>query len=161
METNQNQVASPNPQPNDFLKQMEQFFKTYLYDKAPFHFPPNVKEFLVKFGPWVLLIVILLSIPVLLLALGIGAFTMPFAVITGAGRGMFFFINIAITITSLILEGLALPGLFARKIQGWRFAYYASLLSTLGQLLSGEIIGAIIGLIISMYVLFQIKEYYK
>ncbi|MEK7162008.1 MAG: hypothetical protein AAB729_04965 [Patescibacteria group bacterium] len=54
-----------------------------------------------------------------------------------------------------------MPGLFARKIQGWRLAYYAVLVSTLGQLLHGDIIGAIIGIVISMYVLFEIKEYYK
>ncbi|MFA5991551.1 MAG: chromate transporter [Candidatus Doudnabacteria bacterium] len=162
METNQNQppLAPPSAQPA-LLEQIEQFFKTYLHDKAPFHFPPSVKEFFVKFGPWFTLIAVLISIPALLVALGLTAIVMPFAMQDVARSGGFGIIGVIFSLASLALEGFALPGLFARKIQGWRFAYYAALVSTLGSLLSGEIISAVIGIVISMYVLLEIKEYYK
>lgn len=161
METNQNQTAAPQGGQAGFMAEIEQFFKTYLHDKVPFHFPPNVKEFLVKFGPWITLIAILISIPALLIALGLTAIVLPFAAQVAAGTGGLAIVGIIFSLASLGLEAFALPGLFARKIQGWRLAYYAALVSALGQLLHGEIIGAILGIVISMYVLFEIKEYYK
>ncbi len=162
MDTNQNQapLSPPSSQPG-FMEQMEQFFKTYLHDKAPFHFPPSVKEFLVKFGPWIILVLLVLSIPALLVALGFATVFLPVVAVTAVKTGGLAIIGIIFSLASLGLEAFALPGLFAKKIQGWRFAYYAVLVSTLGNLLHGDIIGAIIGIIISMYVLFEIKEYYK
>ncbi len=162
METNQNQApVTPPSSPTGFMEQMEQFFKTYLHDKAPFHFPPNVKEFLVKFGPWITLVVLVLSIPALLAALRLAAIFMPVVAMSAVRSGGFGIIGLIFSLASLALEGFALPGLFARKMQGWRLAYYAVLVSTLGNLLSGDIIGAILGIVISMYVLFEIKDYYK
>ncbi len=143
------------------MNEIERFLKTYLHDKAPFHFPPSVKEFLVKFGPWFTLIAILISIPALLIAFGLTTIVMPFAAQVAARSGGYAIVGIIFSLASLGLGAFALPGLFARKIQGWRLAYYAVLVSTLGQLLHGDIIGAIIGIVISMYVLFEIKEYYK
>ncbi len=144
-----------------FLTQMEHFFKTYLHDKAPFHLPPNVREFLVKFGPWVNLVIILLTLPIILLAFGLSTLIAPFAFMAAVGTGKFFALHIIMSAVSLVLEICALPGLFARKTQGWRLTYYASLVSALGQVLRGDIIGAVIGLAISLYVLFEIKDYYK
>jgi len=161
MDTNQNQAPSPQANQPGFLSQMEHFFKTYLHDKAPFHFPPNVKEFLVKFGPWITLVIIVLTLPAILFAFGVGAFVLPFAAVVTARTGMFYIVYIIFALASLALEAMALPGLFARKLSGWRLAYYAVLVSALGQLLHGEIFGAVISLIISMYVLFEIKDYYK
>ncbi|MBI5530254.1 MAG: chromate transporter [Candidatus Doudnabacteria bacterium] len=141
---------------------MENFFKTYLFDKAPFHLPPNVREMIVKFGPWITLVIMVLALPIILVAFGLSTFLAPFAMMSGAYHvGFFGFVIAAVNIASLVLEASALPGLFARQKRGWQLVYYASLLSAVAQILSGQIFGAIIGLIISMYFLFQIKEYYK
>ena len=161
MDTNQNKAPSPQANQPGFLSQMEHFFKTYLHDKAPFHFPPNVKEFLVKYGPWITLVIIVLTLPAILFAFGVGAVVLPFAAIATAGTGMFYIVNIIFSLASLGLQAMALPGLFARKLSGWRLAYYSVLVSVVGQLLHGEILGAVVSLIISMYVLFEIKDYYK
>jgi hypothetical protein len=55
----------------------------------------------------------------------------------------------------------SLPGLFARKMSGWKLAFYARLASIVYGLLSYAIIGAIVGGLISLYVLFQIREKYS
>ncbi len=133
-----------------------------LYKKITWHLPPNIKEFIVKFGPWITLILMLLAIPVVLMALGLTALLAPFAMIFGGVRAsMFAVIHGIIALVALVLEAMALPGLFARSKKGWYLVYYSALVSAIGQLLGGEIFGMLIGLAISLYILFEVKEYYK
>jgi uncharacterized membrane protein YdjX (TVP38/TMEM64 family) len=54
------------------------FLDFYLVKKAPFQLPLEIREFLVKFGPWIAVVFLLLSLPALLLMLGIGAAMVPF-----------------------------------------------------------------------------------
>lgn len=60
-----------------------------------------------------------------------------------------------------ILDGLALSGLFKRQKKGWQFLFYGSLVNIAGQLLLLNILSAIISAAISLYILFQIREYYN
>lgn len=159
MDTQPNQ-SSPNNQTKGFLNQTEEFFNTYLHKKAPFHLPPHVKEWIVKFGPWITLILMLIALPVILVALGVSAVVAPAAMMYGGSRGGFM-VSGVFSLVAFALEAAALPGLFKRSIGGWRLVYYSCLVSAIGELLSFNIIGMIIGLVISMYFLFEIKEYYK
>jgi hypothetical protein len=54
----------------------------------------------------------------------------------------------------------ALPGLFARKRSGWNLIFYSELLSIVYSLLSYNIIGGIVGGLIGLYILFQIRTLY-
>ncbi len=54
------------------------FLDFYLVRKAPFQLPDNVREWIVKFGPWIALVLLVLSLPPLLFVLGIGTVLMPF-----------------------------------------------------------------------------------
>ena len=155
----QSQAASP-------LSGLEGFFDTYLRVKAPFQLPVGAKEFIVKYGPWITLVILILVaiviVPLTLLALGLTAATAPYAVMSGyGGQSLMGFVYIGIGIAILVMEAIAIPKLMKRQISGWRLIYYASLLSALNSLLSLSILSLVIGLVVSMYILLQIREYYK
>jgi hypothetical protein len=170
METQQQSTpnATPKPAGQNFFKQMENFFDTYLHKKVPFNLPPNVKEWIVKFGPWITLVLMVLAIPAILLALGLTAVVTPYAMTYGTyGTYGAHYYNPLLTLSgiialvALIMEAMALPGLFKRSLKGWHLVYYAVLVSAIGQLISGQIVSLIINVVVSMYFLFQIREYYK
>jgi hypothetical protein len=133
------------------------FFDFYLVKKAPFQLPKEVKEFLVKFGPWIALVLLLLSLPGLLVMLGLGTAFMPFG---GAVYSVGFTYITVVLLAQLVLMAVALPGLFKRKMAAWRLVFYSHLIGIVSQLLMGAILGAIIGGLIGLYILFQIRPLY-
>ena len=64
-----------------------------------------------------------------------------------------------LTLISLVLGLLALPGLFNRKRSGWVFSYYAELVTILSNIFSFSLIGILLGLLFLM-LLFQVRDYY-
>lgn len=145
---------------------LEGFFDTYLRVKAPWQLPVKAKEFIVKYGPWISLVLLVIGaitiIPLLILALGLNLVAMPFLAATGyVQNSMWGFVHIIITLIVLIMEGIAIPGLLKRRLSGWHMLYHAMLLSALGSLISLDIISFVVGLVISMFILFQIRDYYK
>jgi len=136
------------------------FLDFYLVKKAPVQLPDAAKEWIVKFGPWITLLVILIVLPAVLLALGITATFMPFG---GYGYyyGAWFAYAWIFLLVTVGLEVLALPGLFARKMSGWRLLFYARLVAILYDVLTYNIVGGLIGGLISMYILFQIRPLYR
>ena len=133
------------------------FLDYYLVKKAPFQIPGEIREFLVKFGPWIALVLLVLSLPALLLMLGIGTALMPYG---GVGYATSFTYLTVVLLAQMVLQGLALPGLFARKMSGWKLIFYAQLIGIAFSLLSGSIIGALIGGLIGLYILFQVRPLY-
>ena len=129
----------------------------YLVKKAPFQLPDSVKELLVKFGPWITLVLLVMLLPFLLVALGIGTFLMPFG---GVGYATGFGLDAIFALVQIVLFGMALPGLFARKKSAWMLMFYAQLISLLGSLLTGAIISGLIGALIGLYFLFQLRTKY-
>jgi hypothetical protein len=134
------------------------FLDFYLVQKAPFQLPPNVKEWIVKYGPWITVVLLIIALPPLLFVLGIGAALMPFG---GIGYATGFTFATIMLCVQLGLMIAALPGLFARKMAGWQLLFYAQLASFVFSVLSGALIGAIVGGLISMYILFQVRPLYK
>jgi hypothetical protein len=133
------------------------FLDFYLVKKAPFQIPEAGREFLVKFGPWIAIVILILTLPAVLFVLGIGTFFLPFAGFAAPGLG--------IALVTLVIQfGLmiaALPGLFARKASGWRLLFYSELFSIVTSLLQGAIIGAIVGGLIGLYIIFQVRTKYS
>lgn len=121
--------------------------------------PNKAKEIIVRFSPWIALVVLLISLPTLLGALGLSALIMP----GYWGYSYHFGYNVAwwISIASMVLTAIALPGLFKRKMSAWRLMFYAGLVMALYYLITFNLGSLIIGTGISMYILFQIKSYYK
>jgi hypothetical protein len=134
------------------------FLDFYLVTKAPFQIPAGGKEWIVKFGPWITVVLLILTLPILLVALGIGTFLIPFAG-AGAAGGVFGFLTLVV-IVEIGLMVAALPGLFARKMAGWRLLFYSQLISIVFNVLSGSVISGLLFGLISLYILFQIRPLY-
>jgi hypothetical protein len=146
--------AETNGAPKDLIG----FLDFYLVQKAPFQLPDEAKEWLVKYGPWITVVLLVLALPPLLFVLGIGTALIPFGGI-GYATG-FTYLTIGL-IAQLGLTLAALPGLFARTMSGWRLLFYAQMVSLVFALLRGSIVGGIFGGLIALYILFQVRPLYK
>jgi hypothetical protein len=133
------------------------FLDFYLVKKAPFQIPDGGREIIVRFGPWITLILLILTLPLLLFALGIGAVFIPFG---GIGYASGFGVLTIFVIVEIGLMIAALPGLFARKMAGWRLLFYSQLVSIVYNVLSGSIVGGLLFGLISLYILFQVRPLY-
>ena len=142
------------PPPNDIMDRLEY----YLVKQAPFQIPGDIRELLVKYGPWIAVFLLVITLPALLVAFGIGVALLPFGGAAYAGGFTFFTI---LTIINVGLLALALPGLFARKMAGWNLLFYAQVLSFAASVASGALVSGIVGLVISLYILFQVRGLYR
>lgn len=142
------------------ISQLDTTLEEYLVKKAP-AIPANIREIIVKIAPWLTLIGVIMSIPAVLAVLGLGAMMAPFAFLGGMSTGAVFSISIVFLVITIILEALAIPGLFSRSRKGWDMLFYATLVSAVSSIVTFNIVGLIIGTLISLYLLYQIKGYYK
>lgn len=147
------------------LHQLEATLDEYMITKAPFHIPANGKELIVKIAPYLVIIGIILFIPALLALLGIGALLSPFAMMGGYGMmgGWGFGVTLSLVtgVAVFVLEAMAISGLFKRTRSSWNLLFYASIVSLIGNILSFNVVGGVLGAIIGWYILFQVKELYK
>ncbi len=138
-------------------KDLIAFLDYWLVKRAPFQLPDRAKEFIVRYGPWIAIVLLAISLPVILLALGVGAVLLPFvAPYDAPGFGL----AVAVLLLELVLEVAALPGLFARKMSGWRLIFYARIVAIAYSLVRGSIVSAIVGGAIGLYILFQVRGLY-
>lgn len=128
-------------------------------DKLPAA-PLGLKEGFVKYFPWITVVLMVLLLPVLLLALGLGTVLAPFGFLGGLGSGFLGIAALAFSVAILVLDVLALPGLFNRKRRGWVWAYYAQLLSIVSSLLSFSLFSVLLGAAF-LWLLYQVRSYYK
>ncbi|HRY82575.1 MAG TPA: hypothetical protein P5232_02655 [Candidatus Moranbacteria bacterium] len=145
---------------------LEALLDEYMVKKAPFALPTGVKEFIVAVAPYLTIIFAIMAIPIILAALGLSAFLTPFAMLGGFGYGLGWgfgmIVSLVVAVITLVMELMAVPGMFKRKKSAWRLLFYASIVSFIGGILSIHgIVGAIIGAIIGWYILFQVKDMYK
>lgn len=141
------------------LGQLEDTLELYLVKKAP-ALPENIKELLVKLAPWITLILLIISLPAVLFLLGVGTVLMPFAYLGGAAYGTTYTISMVVLAVSLVLEALAIPGLFKRTKSGWNLVFYSSLVSLVSSLIMFNVVSGIISALIGLYILFQIRSHY-
>ena len=123
--------------------------------------PPDIKESIVKFGPWVILVLMLMTLHVALTFLGIGAALTPFSFAWGVGRGFSSVISMVLSLIMCILQAIALPGLFKKSLKSWYLVFYSTLVYAVESAFNFSLGGLIIGVPLSLYILFQIKEYYS
>lgn len=143
------------------LNALETTLEEYLVDKAPFQIPTNIKEVIVSFAPWVIIITSILSVPAILSLIGVNNMMGPWMMRYGYGIGSTWWMGTLFLAIAVGLQLLGLNGLFARTMQGWKYVFYAQLASLVSTILYGNIPGALIGGLIGFYILFQVKEMYK
>ena len=142
------------------MNQLMKMLDEYLVKKAP-ALPKNIKDVLVKFAPWVSIITLVLALPAVLAVLGMGGLVSGMMWATNYGYGGGYWLATVVLIVSLVLQGLAIPGLFARTKNGWDMSFYATLVGAVHNLVTGSWVSLIVGTLLSWYFLFQIRSYYK
>lgn len=143
-----------------YINKLQDFLDLYFGKKAP-QLPENIKEALVKYSPYLVIVAIVLAVPGLLIALGISTLAVPFAAMGAFRYGPSFTLAGLVLLISLVLEAVALPGLFKRAKSAWNLMFYSSLINAVYQLVTFNLGGLIIGTLISFYILFQIRSYYR
>ncbi|MBI2066845.1 MAG: chromate transporter [Deltaproteobacteria bacterium] len=133
------------------------FLEYYLVTKAPFQLPDRWRETFVKWAPWINLIALLLLMPIILFALGVGTLALPFMG-THAPTGAF---GLILLLAQTILMAAAIPGLLKRSTLGWKLAFYSQVLALFSDLIRGRIVSGLLMALIGLYILFQIRSYYK
>jgi len=147
------------------VNQLEALLDEYMVKRAPFVLPIGIKEFIVKIAPYLIIIFAILTLPVIFAVIGLSAALAPFVVMGTMmggyyGWGFASIVALVVAVVSLIISVMAVPGLFKRTRGGWRLVFYATIISLIGSILSFNVIGGIIGAIISWYILFQVKDMY-
>ncbi|MCL5113572.1 MAG: hypothetical protein M1372_00180 [Patescibacteria group bacterium] len=152
------ETSSQNP-----LSQLEGTLDEYFGKKAP-ALPQNIKEIIVKIAPYLVIISLIFTIPAILVLFGLGSLATMLAPLGGA-RSVAgvptMWIGIILLIPAVLLEIMAVPGLFSKKIAAWRYMYWAQLISIISSLVQLYIVGAILSAVIGFYILFQVKNLYK
>jgi lysylphosphatidylglycerol synthetase-like protein (DUF2156 family) len=153
-------MATQNKDLKSSLNQLEVTLEEYFVKKAP-TIPENIKEIIVNFAPWITLVILIITLPAVLFVFGLGTLLAPFSFLGGIQAGFSYTLSMIVLAVSLVLEALAIPGLFKRSKGGWNLVFYASIINAVSNLISFNIVSLIVGTLISWYILFQVKSYYK
>lgn len=151
----------------------------YLVHEAPFQLPSEIKSLIVKIayplaviGAVLMALTLVWLIPVMLAFMGLSVLMMPFAGPQIVGFDLIGLILSALNLYILFLSVKwfyqSLPGLKAHTRQGWEYVFHGSLLGVVSSLIqSHSVMGiffaigpALVSLIISMYIWFQVKDRY-
>ncbi len=147
------------------LGQLEDQLKVYFADKAP-ALPENIKELIVKFAPWLTIIGVVMGAFAFLALIGLGAFMVPLGTIGGMMSGQPFagfgyIVTTVVTGLIVVMEAISISGLFKRAKSAWNIMFYVSLVNVVNNLVHFDLIGLVLGAVISWYFLFQVRSYYK
>jgi len=123
--------------------------------------PDSAKEWIVKVLPWLILIGAIISLPAIIAIFGLGSLFGSVAYWGGLYSGTTFYITWVLMLIVFILEIAAIGPLLKRSKAGWNLIFYGALITALSNLISLSIASLIIGLVIELYILFQIRSYYK
>lgn len=130
-----------NPNPAVSINALVGFLELYLVKKAP-TLPTNIKNFIVMVAPYLTIVSLIFTVPALL----------------STTKNL---ISAVFILGIFVLEIIAIPGLFKKTKFAWNMVFYAELISIVSGLINFSILASIIFPLISLYILFQIKEYYK
>jgi len=122
-------------------------------------FPEDVKEFIVKYGPFFILVSAIFMLFGLLTAFGIGTAAIGTGMIP-YGSGFYMYAGLMIATIIMAMYFMAFSPLRARKKAGWNLLYYALLLSLISNLLQLALFSFIVSALLGFWVLFQIREKY-
>ena len=144
----------------DLEKKLNEIFG----EKAP-KLPESVAKFLVKYGPYFMIFGIVIGAGFLLMSLGLLAAIIPLSRMGYYGNPYSYHYGFSFWslfgLAAMVLQAMAIPGLFKTTKSAWNLMFYASLLSVVSSLFASGLISAAIGAMISWYFLFQIRKFYK
>lgn len=143
-----------------YLDQLDVLLEQYLVKKAP-SLPEGFKNIVVDFGPWISLVLGVMLLPVVLTVFGLGTMFGAAGMMFGARFGAAYMFGAVVTLVQTVLQFLAIPGLMKKQVSGWKYAFYGVLVGMAASLVRFDLGGLIIGGGLGLYVLYQVKSYYK
>lgn len=149
---NMGNASNASFEPYTAFSGVEQTLEQHLGATSKLQLPENMRAGFVRFLPWVALLFLPLHFAAVLLLLGISAL----ATLVGSPS----IIGALVSVGVLVLDVIALPGLFARKRQGWAFFTYAIAAGAVGDLLSFSIFGLVMSAAL-LWLSFQVKYHYR
>ncbi len=145
------------------MQNLEQSLELYFGKKAP-ALPANIKEIIVKLAPYLAIIGLVITVPAILLLFGLGSVATMLSPLGGTQTATTLptmWLGILLLIPVVVLEAMAVPGLFARSAKAWKYMYLAQLITVVSNLVQLNFVGAVISALIGFYILFQVRSYYK
>ncbi|TAH33255.1 hypothetical protein EYC58_01345 [Candidatus Saccharibacteria bacterium] len=164
--------ATPTPAVSGPLAALEAKFYEWFVYKAPYQLPVALTDFIVKFGPWITLVIGILMLPALFAVFTIGSVVGTVATAYGAvdyQPGIFYWLAMIVLLAQVIVMFVSIPMLLKQKRTGWLLLFYANLVSIVygvinsfayGYFAIGGLIWTAISAAIALYILFQIRRYY-
>jgi hypothetical protein len=149
---------------SDLITTLEPYFTK----QAPFQIPAKWRENLVNWIPWINLVIGILMLPAVLVIFGFASFVSVVATSVGITQGPLVLISGLFLIGSIAILFITFPGLKARKLSAWKLVFWADIvyfvygiLNSIGSGMFFNIVMQLLSTAIGLYVLFQIKSYYK
>ena len=163
-ETVQKEVKTANKDWKKMLVDLEN--KLVEVSKKLPQLPDSVGEFLVKYGPYLMIVSVVVGVIGILTSFGLMAAFSPmiresYRYGYGYRYGTHFSIYGIVQLISMVLMAIAIPGLLKRSKAAWNLMFYASLVTAISYLVSMNLGSLIIGMAINWYFLFQIRKFYK
>lgn len=152
------------------LASLEKWLYDVLYTKVPYKLPKSVQDVLVQFGPWITLIIAIVSLPAVFAIFGLGAVVSYYGALVGVAYNPLHYVAVVVLVAQIIMMFLAVSPLLKRQRKGWQLLFYSSTISVAYSLLDSlgsgyfaifSLIWGLIGAAISYYVIFQIRGHYK
>ncbi len=144
------------------MEQLENTLNEWFGVKAP-QLPMGFKSFIVAVAPYLTILGVLFGALAVLALVGFGSLglgMMGAGMIGGASYGAMMILSAVFLIATVILNAMAVPGLFKKSASGWRYVFYATIISIISSLVNGGIVSAIISALIGFYILFQVRSLY-
>lgn len=149
--------------------------------KFPVQIPKAGREWIVKVSPWLALVGGILSLwaawafwqaghYVNRLADWANSLSVAYgAPVTSTHLGLMWYVALVVLVVQAVFMLLAFPALRDHKKRGWNLLFYSSLVALVLGVVElfvsgygfGSLIGSLIGTAIGMFLLFQVRSYYK
>ena len=145
-------MASSLKDVKSYVTDLEDLCDEYLVKKAP-TIPGNIKDAIVKFGPWISIFLVIKLAMNILDFMGLGL-----------NFGFIYTVSTIIDGITLVLMIMAIPKLLKQMKSGWNLMFYVALLQGINSAVLFNIWGLVMGLIgmlLSLYILFQVKSHYS
>jgi hypothetical protein len=151
-----------------------------LFKKAPYQLPENARKGLVSALPWLTLVG-----GVLMLWAAWGLYTIltyvsPFATLANelnaaygvgyvspVGFSPLVWVSLGLLVVEAVMFFIAFPALQAHKKSGWNLLFWVSLLNIVEVVLQvigytnfGSLVASLLGSLVGLYLLFQVRSYY-
>lgn len=142
----------------------------YFTKQAPFQIPEAGRKMLVAWLPWISLILGVLCVLAFLPLIGLGAVVTSLSASVGYSAGMLIWIPLLLLLGQGIIHLVAFPGLRRRSFGAWKLLFWADIIYFVYNVVNAfvypatlitSLLGAVLSVLIGLYILYQVKKFYK